>query len=65
MKVESMPPSIVNGEPCAIDEGYLSDLCRFMTLMMSMAPISGVQRDMDVSMRLHSRVDRLMVHAHG
>jgi len=41
-KVEYLPPSIVKGEHYTIDEGALSDLCRFLTLMMSMPPRSGV-----------------------
>jgi len=43
-----MPPGIAKGEPYAVDEGYLSDLHRFITLMMSMPPMSGVDCDMDV-----------------
>jgi len=48
VKVKSMSPSIVKGEPYTIDKGYLSDLCRFVTLMMFMPPMSGVKCDMDV-----------------
>jgi len=48
VKVESMPSSIIKDEPYAVDEGYLSELCRFMTLMISMPPISVIGSDMDV-----------------
>jgi len=41
IKVDSFPPSIVETKPCAIDEGYLSSYCRFVTLWMSMPPMSG------------------------
>ena len=34
VKVDSLPPSIIKGEPYAINEGYFSDLCRFVNLMM-------------------------------
>jgi len=51
--VKSLSPSIVKGEPYAIDEGYLSDLCRFVTLiMMSMPPMSGVECNMDVDVEM-------------
>jgi len=52
MKVESVPPRIIKGEPYAIDEGYLSNLYKFMTLMMSMPLISGVGSDMDVYIKI-------------
>ena len=48
VKMEYFSPSIVKGEPYAVDEDYLSDLCRLVTLMMSMSPMSGVYCDMDV-----------------
>jgi len=52
VKVESMPPSIVKGKPYAVDEGYLSDLCKFVSLMTSMPPMSEVERDMDVDIEI-------------
>ena len=39
VKVKYLPPSIVMGEPYAIDEGDLNDLCRFISLMMFMPPM--------------------------
>ena len=48
MEVKSLPRSIVKSEPYAIDEGYLSDLYRFVSLMISMPPMSGVECDKDV-----------------
>jgi len=38
---DSLPPSIIEDEPYAVNEGYLSDYCRFITLWMSMPPMSG------------------------
>ena len=52
MKVEYLPPSIVKGEPYAIDEGYFSDLCRFVTLMMSMPPMSGAENDIYIDIEI-------------
>jgi len=46
--VDSLPPSIVENKPYAIDEGCLSNLCRFVTLMMSMPPMDGIGCDADV-----------------
>ena len=48
VKVDSFPPSIVKTKPYAIDEGYLSACCRFVTLWMSMPPMSGGVHEMDV-----------------
>jgi len=47
-----MPHSVVKGKPCTVDEGYLSDLCRFMILMMFMLPMSGVECNMDVEIEI-------------
>jgi len=47
VKVDSFPPSIVEYKPYAIDEGYLSACCRFVTLWMSMPPISGGVHELD------------------
>jgi len=46
--VDSLPPTIVENEPYAIDQGCLSILCRFMTLMMSIPPVDGIGCDVDV-----------------
>ena len=40
IKVDSLLPSIVENKPYAIDEGYLSACCRFITLWMSMPLMS-------------------------
>ena len=40
VKVDSIPPSIVETMPYAVDQGYLSSCCRFVTLWMSMTPVS-------------------------
>ena len=45
---DSLPPSIVENEPYAVDEGCLSNLCRFVTLMMFMPPMDGIGCDVDV-----------------
>jgi len=47
-EVDSFPPSIVEIEPYAIDEGYLSACCRFTSLWMSMPPMSGGVQEIDV-----------------
>ena len=52
MKVESMLPSIVKGTLYAVDKSYLSDLCRLMTLMMSIPPMNGTECDMDVKIKI-------------
>ena len=46
--VDSLPPSIVEHEPYAVDEGCLSNLCKFMTLVMSMPPMDGIGCHVDV-----------------
>jgi len=38
--VDSLSPSIVKDEPYAINEGYFSNCCRFVTLMMFIPPMS-------------------------
>jgi len=40
-KEDSFPPNIVETEPNAVDEGYLSACCRFITFWMSVPPASG------------------------
>ena len=47
VKVDSFSPSIVETKPYAIDEGYLSTCCRFVTLWMSMPPMSGLVNEID------------------
>jgi len=47
-EVDSFPPSIVETKPYAVDERYLSACCRFVTLWMSMPPVSGGVHEMDV-----------------
>jgi len=46
--MESLPPSIVENKHYAVGEGCLSNLCRFVTLMMSIPPIDGVGCNVDV-----------------
>jgi len=41
--VEHLPPSIVKDKPHTFDEGYLSRLYRFVQLVFSMAPLSGLK----------------------
>ena len=41
VKEDSFPPNIVETEPYVVDEGYLSECCRFITFWMSMPPVSG------------------------
>ena len=48
MKVEPLPISIVKDEPDAVNENYLSYCCRFVTLMLFMPPMSGIESDMEV-----------------
>jgi len=46
--VEHLPPVTVKDEPYVVHEGYVSHCCRFMTLMLFMPPLSGVERDMNM-----------------
>ena len=58
-KEDSIPPTIVETEPYAVDEGYLNECCRFMTIWMSLPPMSGGLEEVDsiLSMTLgHSMV---------
>ena len=50
--MDLMPPSIVEDEPYAVDEGYLNNYCRLVTLMMFMPPVSGVECDMNVDIEI-------------
>ena len=48
LTVDSLPPNIVENEPYIVNEGYLNNLCRFVTLMMSMTAMDGIGCDVDV-----------------
>jgi len=48
VKVDSFPPNIVETAPYAVDKGYLSSCCRFVTLWMSMSLISGGVPELDL-----------------
>jgi len=50
--VDSLPLSIIEDKHYTIDEGYVSDCCRFITLMMSMPLMSGGARELDVDVEL-------------
>jgi len=51
VKVDSFLPNIVEIKPYAVDEGYLSICCRFVTLWMPMPPVSGGGREMDANFK--------------
>jgi len=53
--VDCLLPRIVEDEPYAVDEGYLSNCCRFMTLLMFMPPMSGGKHDLDMELRIEFR----------
>jgi len=48
----ALPPRIIEDKSYAVDEGYVSDCCRFITLMMSMPPISGGVPELDLDIDL-------------
>ena len=48
VKVDSFPPIIVETNPYTVDEVYFSTCCRFVTLWMSMPPMSGCIYEMDL-----------------
>ena len=50
--VDSLPLSIIKDEPYAVDEGYLSSCCKFVTLWMSMPSMSGGVPELDVDFGL-------------
>jgi len=50
--VDSLPASIIEDNPYAVDEGYASGCCRFITLMMSMLLMSGGVHELDVDVEL-------------
>jgi len=50
--VESLPPNIIEDKPYVINKGYLGDCCRFITLLMSMPPMSGSAHELDVDIGL-------------
>jgi len=45
VKVE---PNIIKDEPCAVYEGYLTDCCGFLTQILSMPPLNGVENELDM-----------------
>jgi len=53
--MDSLPPSIIEDKPYAVDESYVSDCCRFITLLMSVPPMSGDVPEIDVAFRLEFR----------
>jgi len=53
VKVDSFPPNIVEIEPYAVDKGYLSTCCRFVTLWMFMPPMSGGVHEMDADFEFY------------
>ena len=50
-KEDSIPPTIVETEPYAVDEGYLNECCRFMILWMSIPPMGGGLEEVDMEMK--------------
>jgi len=50
--VDPLPPSIIEDKLYAIDEGYVSDCCNFVTLMMSMPLRSGGVPNFEVDVEL-------------
>jgi len=48
MKVGPLPPSIIKDEPYDIDEVYLSDCYKFVTLILYMPPLNGVENEFDM-----------------
>ena len=50
LNVEPLPLSIVKDKSYSFGEDYLSYCCRFTTLLLSMPPLSGIKRDMDVDL---------------
>jgi len=52
VKVDSFPPNSVETKPYAVDEGYLSTCCRFVTLWMSKLRISGGVPELDLDVKL-------------
>ena len=52
VKVDSLPPGIIEDIPYAVNEGYVSDCCRFITLLMSMPLMTEGVPKIDVDFRL-------------
>ena len=50
--VDSMPPSIIEERPNAVDEGYLIACCRFVTLWISIPLINGGASEVDANFEL-------------
>jgi len=49
MKVKPFSPSIINYKPYSIDKGYLSDCCRFVTLILFMPPLNRVEKKFNMN----------------
>jgi len=54
--IECLSPSIVEDDPYVVDEGYLSDYHRFLTLLMSMPPMSGGEHELDMEVGIEFEV---------
>jgi len=52
VKENPFPPNIVETEPYAVDEGYLSECCRLITIWMSMPSVSGGLQEVDADMKI-------------
>jgi len=50
VKEDSFPPNIVETEPYVVDDGYLSECCRFITSWMIIPLVSGGLQEVDVDM---------------
>ena len=53
--VDSLPPSIMEDKPYAVDEGYVSNCCRFIFFMMYMPPTGGGVHEVDLDFELEFR----------
>jgi len=49
---DSFPPSIIEDKSYVVDEGYVSDCYKFITLMMSIPPMSGGMHQLDLDFKL-------------
>ena len=50
--VNSLPPSIIEDKPHAVDKDYVSECYRFITVMMSTLPMSGGVHELDLDFEL-------------
>jgi len=55
VKEDPFPPNIVETWPYAVDEGYLSECCRFITFCMLMPPVSKGLQEVDADMKFEFR----------